>query len=1024
MTRSKSNKLARQLTLEHLSQRVLLDASGFLDPVFYEVTPYLSEADVPAGFIPVDDCPECVYEIETFEDGTLDHGITITDGEIIPPGFETGLGDLTDSVDGDDGVIDGTGQTNEGGYSYFTSGNSITVTLPGIMQSAGAVWTDGATSLTDVTFEAFDENGDSLGLYSVGDLADDSIMGTTAEDTFLGFSYGDGVTTGITRFTITNVGGLGLEIDHIQFANCSECCEIDLELEKTVDSEFVESGDVVTWTIELTNNADNATVAATGVQVTDLIPAGLQLQSVSVTDGDFDSGSGVWTLESAIEPGQTETLTLVTQIADGLSAGTMIVNTAQVTAANEDDVDSTPGNDDGDQSEDDEASAKVTVGALIDLELTKSVATPVVTVGDRVRWNIEITNNEENANAAATGVVVTDLVPDGVTVFGVTKSSGLFDFDTMSWTLTEPLEPGATETLTIVTIVDSDVTNGTMLTNVAYVSAANETDVDSTPGDADLSEDDADDAKVTVEVPQPELMLSGYSYVDTNNDGIFQDIELPLMGVEIVLTGTDVDGNDVNESTFTNIDGFYKFNDLAPGTYTVMQMQPLQFLDGKDTLGNLGGEVPANDKLTVELTDNGEEYNFGELGLLPEYVNKRLYLNSTPYTDWQYIDVRQSSIWYSFNADHQAFIEANAIVTDGNVSLALLNGDMETIAEGAGVLSVVAPAGQYYLVVSGDTIVESLTLDVNSPAVAVDGDTVTVVASDGDDEIELHLGDTTHVLSIAGMDYEFDAATISTFSIDGSGGDDSVTVHGTDLDDTGSSIGLTGALHSSDYHVSTAGFESTTFVGGGGNDYTQVYGSLLDDTFYSLPQEAKLTTPDSQHIMLGFERVDGYGRGGNDYGSLYGTLGDDLYISRDRFTLIKGDGHMGYTKGFERIDSFGRGGNDVAELHGTTGDDKFISTDKYAALITEFRITYTKGFESLSAHAVAGGTDTAHYFGLLSGDEFTGAGNLAAVARAITSRTDSAYGFEKVDIYASEDESPELTLAAIDYILNEDIVWV
>ena len=176
--------------------------------------------------------------------------------------------------------------------------------------------------------------------------------------------------------------------------------------------------------------------------------------------------------------------------------------------------------------------------------------------------------------------------------------------------------------------------------------------------------------------------------------------------------------------------------------------------------------------------------------------------------------------------------------------------------------------------------------------------------------------------------------------------------------------------------------------------------------------------------MLGLERVDGYGRGGNDYGSLYGTLGDDLYISRDRFTLIKGDGHMGYTKGFERIDSFGRGGNDVAELHGTTGDDKFISTDKYAALITEFRITYTKGFESLSAHAVAGGTDTAHYFGLLSGDEFTGAGNLAAVARAITSRTDSAYGFEKVDIYASEDESPELTLAAIDYILNEDIVWV
>lgn len=1024
MTRSKSNTFTRSLSLELLGQRVLLDASGFLSPVFYEVTPYLSEADVPAGFIPVVDCPECVYEIETFEDGTLDHGITIIEGEIIPPGFATGLGNLTDSVDGDDGVIDGTGQTSDGGYSYFTSGNSITVTLPGIMQSAGAVWTDGDPNLTDVTFEAFDENGASLGVYSVGALADDSIMGTTAEDTFLGMSYGDGVTTGITSFTITNVGSLGLEIDHIQFANCSECCEIDLELEKTVDAEFVESGDVVTWTVALTNNPDNATAAATGVQVTDLIPAGLQVQTVSVTDGSFDAGSGVWTLDSAIEPGQTETLTLVTQIADALPAGTMIVNTAQVSAANEGDVDSTPGNDDGDQSEDDESSAKVTFGAVIDLEVTKSVTTPIVTLGDRVRWNIEITNNEENANTAATGVVLTDVVPDGITVLGVTKSTGLFDFGTMTWTLTEPLEPGASETLTIVSTVNSDVTNGTMLTNVAYVSAANETDFDSTPLDADLSEDDADDAKVTVEVPQPELMLSGYSYVDTNNDGIFQEIELPLMGVEIVLTGTDVNGNVVSDSTFTNVDGFYKFNNLAPGTYTVMQMQPLQFLDGKDTLGNLGGEVPDNDKLTVELTENGEEYNFGELGLLPEYVNKRLYLNSTPYTDWQYVDVRQSSIWYSFNVEHQAFIEANAVVNDGMVSLALLNGEMEIIAEGADALSIVAPADQYYLVVSGNTLVESLSLDINSPTVAVDGDTVTVVASDGDDDIELFLSDTTHLLTIAGMEYEFDAGMIRAFSIDGCSGNDTVKVHGTDLDDTGSAIGLNGELHSSDYHVSTLGFESTTFVGGGGNDYTQVYGSLLDDTFYSLPQEAKLTTPDSQHIMLGFERVDGYGRGGNDYGSLYGTLGDDLYISRDRFTLIKGDGHMGYTKGFERIDAFGRAGNDVAELHGTTGDDKFISTDKYAALITEFRMTYTKGFESLTAHAVDGGTDTAHFFDLASGDAFTGAGNLAAVARAISSRTDAAYGFDKVNIHASEDESPELTLAAIDYILNENIVWV
>lgn len=99
------------------------------------------------------------------------------------------------------------------------------------MQSVGAVWTDGDASLTDVIFEGFDQDGNSLGTINAGDIADDFLMGTTAEDRFFGVSFVDGVTTGVSGIKITNVGGTGLEIDHIQYANCSDGCGIELPFE-------------------------------------------------------------------------------------------------------------------------------------------------------------------------------------------------------------------------------------------------------------------------------------------------------------------------------------------------------------------------------------------------------------------------------------------------------------------------------------------------------------------------------------------------------------------------------------------------------------------------------------------------------------------------------------------------------------------------------------------------------------------------------------------------------------------------
>ena len=113
--------------------------------------------------------------------------------------------------------------------------------------------------------------------------------------------------------------------------------------------------------------------------------------------------------------------------------------------------------------------------------------------------------------------------------------------------------------------------------------------------------------------------LSGYVYVDTDDDGVKDAGELPIAGVAIELSGTDADGP-VSHTTTTDANGYYLFTGLSPSVgagYTVTETtQPSAWADGKDTAGNVGGSV-VNDEISeivLVATDFAINYNFGELG--------------------------------------------------------------------------------------------------------------------------------------------------------------------------------------------------------------------------------------------------------------------------------------------------------------------------------------------------------------------------------------------------------------------------
>ena len=122
--------------------------------------------------------------------------------------------------------------------------------------------------------------------------------------------------------------------------------------------------------------------------------------------------------------------------------------------------------------------------------------------------------------------------------------------------------------------------------------------------------------------------LQGLVWEDFDDDGEVDFGEIAIEGVAITLSGTDDRGNGVSLSQPTNGQGIFEFVDLRPGTYSLSEVQPTGFIDGKDVVGEVNGVVtgdndggtPAlattNDQFTnVVLAapgSTGINYNFGE----------------------------------------------------------------------------------------------------------------------------------------------------------------------------------------------------------------------------------------------------------------------------------------------------------------------------------------------------------------------------------------------------------------------------
>ncbi|MEO5558691.1 MAG: hypothetical protein ABIO49_02970, partial [Dokdonella sp.] len=271
----------------------------------------------------------------------------------------------------------------------------------------------------------------------------------------------------------------------------------DIGIAKSVDNAAPNIGSTVTYTLAATNHGPND---ATGVEVTDQLPAGTSFVGATPSQGTYDNVSGVWTI-GALTNGATATLTITVNVDQAGS----ITNSVAIT--HEDQFDPVGANN---------TSGATINGQQADLAVSKTVDNATPNVGTNVVFTVSVHNN---GPSAATNVAITDALPAGLTFVSATPSQGTYSSATGIWAVGAlgVTGSGSSATLSIV----ATVTQAGAMVNTASVSASDQPDPNTTNNTDSAALNGNPQADLVVAKSGPASVTPGndvvYTIVVTNN---------------------------------------------------------------------------------------------------------------------------------------------------------------------------------------------------------------------------------------------------------------------------------------------------------------------------------------------------------------------------------------------------------------------------------------------------------------------------------------------------------------------------
>ena len=259
------------------------------------------------------------------------------------------------------------------------------------------------------------------------------------------------VDDGINGADPTTANNTGTDVDIVDAAP-------DLSITKTDGRDHLEGGDNPTYTLTINNRGNQD---ATGVVITDLLPAGIAFESCS--DSCVSSGAPTVTWPAVnLAAGATITRTVNVAVTNPVATGTtQFVNVAAVTDDGANGTDPT--------IDDRSASDRDTYG--VDLAVSKTNGTTNVIPGKSTTYTIEVTNL---GPSTVTGFTLLDPLPSTLKSPTYTASSGSYATESGAWSgLT--FGPNDKVTLTVTATVDAAAT-GTLVNTATVRSPTGYTD--------------------------------------------------------------------------------------------------------------------------------------------------------------------------------------------------------------------------------------------------------------------------------------------------------------------------------------------------------------------------------------------------------------------------------------------------------------------------------------------------------------------------------------------------------------------
>ncbi len=207
---------------------------------------------------------------------------------------------------------------------------------------------------------------------------------------------------------------------------------------------------------------------------------------------------------------------------------------------------------------------------ITDLALMKTVSTngrgtTVFNTGDTVTFTLTLSN--EDLSVAATNVTVSDLLPSGYTFSNGVASLGSYDEVSGNWTI-DTVNANSSAILTIDAIVNEN-TGSNIYVNTAQVSSMDQNDLDSTPNNNILSEDDQDQAEISGTLAEC-LKDATPEDNDTLEGGLGDDTLLGDAGDDLLLGGSeddDIYGGTGSDTLVGGAGADYLFGQEGPDVY-------------------------------------------------------------------------------------------------------------------------------------------------------------------------------------------------------------------------------------------------------------------------------------------------------------------------------------------------------------------------------------------------------------------------------------------------------------------------